>query len=99
MMEYESLSDIDKVYAILAALQSPQTINFIQELSGVDIMIVVEATEHKGVQQLKIERGGEWIAGNFPTDEFREEIETRVNMQSVHKRIADMLWNDWNNAQ
>lgn len=100
---YQDLTSLDKVKAILAAVQEPVSQAFALELAGINIEELPE-DEKSEIQQLFIramESSDEITVTSKDgtplykaTDSAKSAIEESTDMKTVHGKIADKLMSD-----
>lgn len=100
---YQDLSSLDKVKAILAAVQEPVTQAFALELAGINLEELPE-NEKSEIQNLFIrpmESSEEVVVSSKDgtllyqaSDSAKSAIEQRTDMKTVHGKIADKLMSD-----
>lgn len=101
--KFEALSPFDKVRAILSAVMEPVSQDFALELTGIDLEGLPEEEKSK-IQSLfgqTMESSDEVVISSkdgtslyIASDSTRTDMKNRVDMQSVHSKIADKLMGD-----
>lgn len=100
---YQDLSSLDKVKAILAAVQEPVSQAFALELAGINLEELPE-NEKSEIQNLFIramESSDEVVVSSKDgtplyqaSDSAKSAIEQRTDLKTVHGKIADKLMSD-----